>query len=305
MKDIASGLLEAIRNGHSLESAMERSGGFSRLDILVTGVGERSAALGKVFRGIGMYYQEREALRREIIRAASYPLIVLLTAIGAMYVMAAWVIPVFSGIYEQNGAELPALTRGIMRTAGSLPMLSGISMGLLLSALMLHLSLRGKDRYALTLHRLLDRLPFLGNWRYTVAMERFCNMMSMMMQAGVTLSPALQMMASHDPSTARRQAYHDILIALAAGLDLHASLSSTGRYDAVLLQLLKAGESSGRLVSAFEQAAVHYRSRLRQITSIISTWLEPVLILFTGLIVGLMLIGLYMPIFEMGNMYSM
>ncbi|NVK03788.1 MAG: type II secretion system F family protein [Flavobacteriia bacterium] len=300
-KDTIGILLDSVSKGETFRAAMEAAGVFSKYEYTTASMGELSGMLSLVLSRLGDYFEAQIAQKRLIIGAAIYPVIVLLTAVGAISFLLIFMIPMFKDVFGRNANELPAITQFMISSSEILS--ACIPYLLLITTLfsIAHLRWRSSTSYRLFRYRMLDKIPIVGAILKKNAMMRWSSAMHLMLSTGVTLSDAINMSISIDmhPHLTRdlRLASQDILV----GKSLSDSLSSSATVSARMALVLKVAEESNRLSEVFYDLSTRYENELKHQSKLISTVLEPLIIAFLGLVVGTILLAMYLPIFEMSS----
>jgi type IV pilus assembly protein PilC len=295
-------LRDAVVGGSTVSTALQQSGQFSAYEYYSVQIGEETGRLATILQELARYYTRQIKQRRQLVQALAYPVMVLGTAVGAVLFMLRFIVPMFADVFKRFGGELPPLTRAIVGLAAlvreqALPTL-GVLIGLAL--LIRWLLRRPAARYALS--RALLWLPVLGPLLRGVYLGRLCGSLALLTGAHVPLLQALALarqMLSFAPLV---QALGVIEERVLGGASLHTSLAEFSYlFDARLVALVKVGEEVNKLDYFFTLLSQQYGEEVDHRAALLSTALEPVIILFLGLVVGLILVGMYLPIFQISN----
>lgn len=295
-------LRDAVVGGSTVSAALQQSGQFSAYEYYSVQIGEETGRLATILQELARYYTRQIKQRRQLVQALAYPVMVLGTAVGAVLFMLRFIVPMFADVFKRFGGELPPLTRAIVGLAAlvreqALPTL-GVLLGLAL--LVRWLLRRPAARYALS--RVLLWLPVLGPLLRGVYLGRLCGSLALLTGAHVPLLQALALarqMLSFAPLV---QALGIIEERVLGGASLHTSLAEFSYlFDARLVALVKVGEEVNKLDYFFTLLSQQYGEEVDHRAALLSTALEPVIILFLGGVVGLILVGMYLPIFQISN----
>jgi len=295
-------LRDAVVGGRSVAAALQASGQFSAYEYYSVQIGEETGRLATILQELARYYTRQIKQRRQLVQALAYPVLVLGTAVGAVLFMLRFIVPMFADVFKRFGGELPPLTRAIVGLATlvreqALPAL-GVALGLgLLGRWLLR-----QPGPRLVLSRALLAVPILGPLLRGVYLGRLCGSLALLTGAHVPLLQALALarqMLSFAPLRLALQAVEGRVL---GGASLHASLAEFSYlFDARLVALVKVGEEVNKLDYFFALLAQQYGEEVDHRAALLSTALEPVIILFLGLVVGLILVGMYLPIFQISN----
>ncbi|MDR2129781.1 MAG: type II secretion system F family protein [Odoribacteraceae bacterium] len=290
-----------VVEGKSLHESLEATGQFSTYEIYSVKIGEESGRLTRIIKELGLYYSDKMEQHRKWTSALSYPTAVVVVAVVVIIFMVEFVVPMFEGVFARFGRELPALTRWVLAGAtflrGNLPWIAGSTM----VSLALFFRVRKRYIFKKITTQLLLKIPVARNLLLALYMHRFCQTMHLLAGAGIPLSRSVEMireMISFIPlQDALRQAGQDLV----RGISLHESMAKHKLFDRRACTLVQLGEEVNGLDVAFERLAVQYKEALRHQLELMNKLLEPLLVVLIGSLVALILIAMYLPMFDMGN----
>ena len=290
---------EKVSAGLSLAGAMELlKGQFPPVAVSLVKAGEAGGALEEVLRALAEQSEAEEELIAKVQGALWYPLFVLCGGFVTVAALLWVVVPRLALLFAETGQPLPWLTR-LMISSGK--MLAEVLGGALLGAAALFWFVRrsGKGiRWKEKTSELLARLPLLGGLVRQAEIARFSSMLSLLIGHGLTLPSALRLAAD----TLRRPQFQSQIRRsqeqVVEGMALSSSLRRAGVLEPFLLTLVAMGEAQGDLAQAFGQASDRYRREVDRRVQVLSTLIEPVLILLVGLVVGAIVVSMVLPIFQ-------
>lgn len=275
---------------------------FDNLFCSLIDAGEQSGTLETMLARVATYKEKTEALKRKIKKAMTYPSAVILVAIIVTGVLLIKVVPVFAETYDSFGGQLPAFTRLILNIselvqAWWLAVVAGaVAIGVAFSQARFR-----SPRFAALVDRLALKLPIVGNIFHDAVIARFSRTLSTTFAAGVPLIEALQSVAGAAGNAVYRDAINKVRDEVATGITLNTAMRGTGVFPVMLLQLTAIGEESGALDEMLSRAADHYEEAVDNAVDNLTTLLEPMIMAVLGVLVGGLLIGMYLPIFNLGN----
>ncbi len=275
---------------------------FDNLFCSLIEAGEQSGTLETMLARVALYKEKTEQLKRKIKKAMTYPTAVLLVAVVVTGVLLIKVVPVFAQTYESFGGALPAFTQLILRvsefvqTWWLLVVTAAIGTGIAFAQ-----ARRRSPRFSDLVDKLMLRIPIIGKILNEAVIARFARTLSTTFAAGVPLIEALSSVAGAAGNAVYRDAVLKVQSEVATGITLSASLRSTGVFPVMLLQLTAIGEESGSLDDMLSRAADHYEEMVDHSVDNLTTLLEPMIMAVLGVLVGGLLIGMYLPIFNLGN----
>ena len=298
-------LLENIRasilKGESLFGALKEQQGFTPYEYYSIQIGEETGRLVHVLENLAQYFKKQIKQQRQITGAMMYPVIVTCTSFGAVFFMLNFIVPMFADIFGRTNSELPAITQFIVNASSflksaSLPLIiiSSITISFLYTQ-------RKKERFRNILSLLVLRFPLFGEMVRKIYLGRFCNSMALLTSAKVPLLRAIQLskqMAGFYPIERSLVKIEDFIL---HGQSLHSSLAEFKVYDTKMISLIKVGEEVNELSAFFEKIAQQYSEDVEHQSALLSSIMEPFIIIFLGLFVGIILIAMYLPLFQLGN----
>lgn len=302
-KSLFEGIRQRILSGLALSDALKETERFSDYEYYSIRIGEETGKLGEVLTDLARYYKSKIQQRRKIVSAVTYPAIVLLSSIGAVFFMIKFVVPMFADVFLRFGGKLPWITAMIIGFSG---WFDRYFMFLVLFVLLLvgvYLFKRKEDWFRNFSSGLLLKVPIVGDLVKKIYLARFANTMRLLIS---TDTPLL-----HSIALVRQMInYYPIEVSLLLveqnilqGESLHKSLAVFDFYPAKMIQLIKVGEEVNRMDFFFEKIAVQYTEEVEYKTNTISSLMEPLIIIFLGLVVGVILIAMYLPMFQMSNSF--
>ncbi|QXH33833.1 type II secretion system F family protein [Pseudomonas muyukensis] len=294
-------LVRQLYEGRSLSQALAlQPRVFPALYVALVQSSERTGALGDALgRYIG-YRQRLDLVRQKLIGASVYPLLLLLVGGGVVLFLLGYVVPRFSLVFEGMGSELPWLSQVLMQIglflhAQQVPL--GLGSLAAIGALVAARRQRVVQRWA---HRQLRRLPALHQRLVMYELARFYRSLGILLQGGIPILTALGM-ARGLLGSAGAESLEQASRRVAEGLALSDALEAAQLVTPVSLRLLRAGEQSGNLGAMLERCADFHDQEIGRWVEWFVKLFEPLLMTFIGLLIGLIVILMYMPIFELAS----
>lgn len=300
-KEIWGAIRKKVIEGASLSSAIHESGKFSLYEYYTLQIGEETGHLNEVLDELANFFAAKIAQRRQVINAISYPLIVLFTAFGAIFFMLKYVVPMFSDVFKRFNSDLPTLTKVIIGLSAGFSKYVPILLLLLIVVIVIVYSQRKKTWFKKYSSVLLLKLPFIGDTVSKVYMERFCHSMNLLITSKTQLVNAIELvskMIEFYPMTTSLQSVKDDIL---KGESLHNALAKHPIYNKRMVSLIKVAEEVNQLDVIFEKLSKQYADEIKHRTSLISSMLEPIIIIFLGLLVAVILVAMYLPLFRLGT----
>jgi type IV pilus assembly protein PilC len=275
---------------------------FDNLFCSLIEAGEQSGTLETMLARVATYKEKTEQLKRKIRKAMTYPTAVLLVAVVVTGVLLIKVVPVFAQTYDSFGGSLPAFSLLILNVSEFvqdwwLPIVGfAAAVGFAFAQ-----ARRRSPQFSDFVDRMMLKIPIIGKILNEAVIARFARTLSTTFAAGVPLIEALQSVAGAAGNAVYRDAVLKVRDEVATGITLNSSLRGTGVFPVMLLQLTAIGEESGSLDDMLSRAADHYEEAVDNAVDNLTTLLEPMIMAVLGVLVGGLLIGMYLPIFNLGN----
>ncbi|WP_419699010.1 type II secretion system F family protein [Mucilaginibacter sp. NFX135] len=303
-KQLFQSVQDKVLKGAPFSQALQQSGKFSAYEVFSLEIGEETAQLTEVLEDLANFYQNKIQQRRKVISALTYPCIVMSTSFGAVFFMLKFVVPMFGDVFLRFGGELPWITQQII---GLSKAVQAYFLPFLLTAMICGGSLwyfRKHERFRKTTAALVLRLPVIGNLVQKVYLARFCNSMRLLLSARIPLLRAItlskKMIGYYPIESSLGQVENDIL----RGRSLHESLREFKIYPAKLIMQLKIAEEGNKLDVFFGRLSDQYLKEVEYKTATLNSVMQPVFTLVLGLIVGIIMVAMYLPMFQMSNTFQ-
>jgi len=301
MKKVLTNVGENIRKGLSLSEALQRHPGvFSTLFVSLTKAGEVSGNLDEILDELATYLENLDDVRRKVRSAMTYPIFMVVFLFAMMSAMFMWIIPMFSDVYVQLGANLPAATRKLVSLSEWISInfstvvasLFGVAAGLWL------VSKTRRGGYIIDSIKL--KTPIFGSLLNQSILNKFSKTAGILLNAGVPVIEAMNLIAKIVSNRVYEIAIGDATEYIRDGFNITSALRRTEIFPPILLQLSATGEETGELDTLLDKAADYYYKQVNALVERMTTLIEPILILLVGVIIGVMVIITYLPVFYLG-----
>ena len=302
-QDTIQKIRTSIQSGSDLSSALMK---FPKVfPVTYTAIiksGEATGEMHKTIAGLAKYLEDTERLKEKVKSAVRYPLFVMGFAILVVTVMVLVLIPKFAGMFESVGAKLPLLTRIIINISNfSLHFAPFLIVGCVLAWIAFVYCLRfEKFRYAVDAIKL--KIPILGKHVIHKALvSRFCRTFGFLIAGGVSVATSLEITSKVVDHRLMSQASNEIRERVVGGSSIAGEMRKQKIFPRLASKMVAVGERSGRLSEMFDRTAGYYEEELETTLQNLTTMLEPILIIFVGGIVLVVVLALYLPIFHLAN----
>ena len=294
-------ILHEIKGGSTLSDAMAMHPAyFSPLYTATVRAGEKSGALVDVLKRFIIYQKKMLVLRRKLTTAFIYPVMVVTFVIAVMSLFLFYVIPSFTQMYSEQGGSLPFLTRMLISFTGSFTSFGPfILLGAVMSGIGIY-SWQKTDRGKKMLDKIKLRLPVIGTLVIQYLISQLARTLATLLRGGIPLVQALDTTAGAINNTIVAQGLKESRKMVTEGVSLAEAFERTRLMPDMTVRMVEVGESSGDLPQMLEDVADFYEEGADAQIPVLTTLIEVAIILFLGLVVAVIVLALYMPIFQMG-----
>jgi type IV pilus assembly protein PilC len=303
-KTLFSTLKNNIVGGTTLSDAIKLSEKFSDYEFFSLQIGEESGKLSLVLQQLAAYYQSKIKQRRQLVSALSYPLLVLSTSFGAIFFMMNFIVPMFADIFKRFGGNLPAITQAIVSISAIINNYILYVLVLIIGLLFFLLSQKEKIWFKKYSAKAMIKIPLMGALIKKIYLARFCYSMNLLISSKIPILRALDMIKKMIGFYPIEVAITQIEAEILQGNSLHQSMAAHEVFPKRMVSLVKVGEEVNQLEVFFEKIAKQYTEEIEHQTGLIGSLIEPVMIIFLGLVVGIILIAMYLPLFQLSNSFQ-
>ena len=264
--------------------------------------GEASGSLETMLDRVALYKEKTEALKQKIKKAVKYPIAVVCVAVIVTGILLVKVVPTFQELFQGFGAELPAFTQFVIGLSEGLQ--ANFLMVLIVGAALIIGFTEARKRsqgFHDAVDRLLLRIPVVGPITHKATVARFARTLSTTFAAGVPLIEALDACAGATGNVVYRKAVLQVKEDVATGQQLQFAMRSTGVFPAMALQMTAIGEESGALDAMLAKVATYYEDEVDNLVDGLTSMLEPMIMAILGVLIGGLIIAMYLPIFQLGQ----
>lgn len=305
MRDVIKDVCSRVEGGDSFSEALSKHPKvFSRLYISMVGAGEKGGLLAEILARLATYLENTARLRKKVKSAMMYPTIVTVVAILITTFLLIKVIPVFGEIYDGFGSKLPAPTQfmiNLSKFVSSWFILIFLAMGGLVYA-WLHFIKTKSGREFWDARRI--KLPVFGPIAHKICLARFSRTLSSLIRSGVPILEVLQIVSQTVGNVVMEKAIKQAASDIERGESISAALGKHPVFPNMLIRMCTAGEQTGKIDSMLERISDFLDEEIETTLSGLTSLIEPILIVFLGVVVGGMVICMFLPIFKLSEVVS-
>ncbi len=299
-------MLETVRRdvegGSTLADALrQHPKGFTELYCNMVAAGEAGGILDVILRRLSVYLEKAVALKAAVRSASIYPIIIISVAGCVVFVILWKVIPTFASLFAGLGAQLPLPTRIIVAASN---FIAGYSVFVFVGAIVFAVAIRQfykTDTGERFLDGLVLRSPVIGMIMRKIAVARFCRTLGTLVSSGVPILDGLDITAKTAGNRVIKDAVMETRVNIEAGKSISAPLAATRVFPPMVTQMISVGEETGALDTMLSKIADFYEDEVDTAVDNLMALLEPLMIVFLGVVIGGIVISMYLPMFDLIN----
>lgn len=300
-------LLMDVRN--DIEQGTSMAAAFSKhpkyFDVFycnLVAAGEAGGVLENLLDKLAVYMEKTQAIKKKIKSALTYPIAVVVVAVVLVIIMMMFVLPEFKKVYDGMNAEMPALTLFMMSISDFMVEWGWLVIIGLIGAVV---ALIQWHKRSFTLQKRVDafllKMPIFGTIVEKGTIARWARTTATLFTAGVPLVEALDSVAGASGNIIYEEATYSIRNQVNQGTSLTTAMNSTDLFPNMVLQMASIGEESGSLDSMLNKAAEFYEEEVDMAVATLSSLMEPIIMVVLGSIIGVILVSMYLPLFNLGS----
>ena len=305
MRDMVNGIKTEVEGGSNLTGALRKyPESFDDLFCSLVEAGEQSGTLETLLGEIAEYKEKSESLKKKIKKAMFYPIAVLVVAMVVTGILLVFVVPQFEALFAGMGGDLPAFTRMIVNASEFMQSWWYILVAIIAAIV---ISFKQAKKRSVQFGRFLDRImlkaPVFGDIIHKAATARFARTLATMSKAGVPLVEAMDSVAG----TAGNYVFQTAIIKMkdeaSTGQRLTTSIENSGLFSNMVVQMVSIGEEAGSIDDMLGKVADYYEEEVDNAVDAMTSLMEPMIMAFLGVVIGGLVVGMYLPIFKMGDAF--
>ena len=291
-----------VETGSSLSQAFrEHPNHFDPLYCNLVQAGETAGMLDGILDRLASYKEKILAIKSKIKSALFYPIAVIVVAVVVVWVIMVFVIPAFKQVFTSFGANLPWLTQVVINISDFFVKWWWAIFLVMMGAFVgIRLSIKRSEAVRFWIHRTMLKLPIVGTILEKATIARWTRTLQTMFAAGVPLVESLDAVGGASGNMVYVAATKRIQTEVSTGTSLTNAMGATNLFPTMVLQMTQIGEESGSLDNMLGKIADYYEREVDDAVAALSSLLEPVIIVFLGVVVGGLVVAMYLPIFKLG-----
>mgnify|MGYP001348518962 FL=1 len=296
-------LREDVIQGKRLgQSMMKYPGVFDNTYSSLVTAGDSSGNLDTIFNKLADYLEESASIRQKVISALTYPFILIGFSIIVIVSLLVFVLPQVINQFIKAGAELPLITKLLLGLSNNIFIILFIILAIYIGLALLYKRFISEENNHISAHKRFLKIPLIGNFILTSEIERFSSTMALIMESGTNLDTALD-----ESAKVFNNKYLNSLIIEAKndvieGKDFIYTLNQTNIFPDIFIQLISSGYKSGNLIKMFHKSSSFLKNEIETKRSIFLSLLEPLVIIFMGGFIMLIVLAILIPIMQMNTL---
>lgn len=292
-----------VSGGTTLADALEKHPKvFDDLYVNMVRAGEAGGVLNTILNRIALFIEKANRLKKKVKGAMIYPATIVVVAIGVVSILLIFVIPVFAELYGSMGRALPAPTQ-ITINISNFFRAYFVHVVVIIALIVVGIKMYYKTaKGRMVIDGILLKMPILGDLLRKVAVARFSQNMSLLLASGVPILEGLAITAKTAGNKVIEKAIMDARISISEGKTVAEPLEKSGVFPPMVCQMVSVGENTGALDNMLKRVGDFYEEGVDNSVNNITALMEPMIMVFLGIVLGGLVISMYLPIFQLGSL---
>lgn len=303
LKEIFASINDDLNSGLSMTEASEKfRSKLGDVVIAMISLGESTGNMAESLSKLAQMLNEVWENQRKFKKAMRYPMVIMTALAIAFTVLMMYVVPKFREIFEELGADLPLPTRILLNIEYALNHYGFLILGIIVGTIIgIKLAYKNNDQFKRGWDKYILKVYLFGKIVFYSTMSRFMLIFTELVKAGIPIADALDTAVLMVDNEELKTKLSTVKIAVQQGVSLTEAMRNTGLYESMLIQMVSAGEKSGSLDKMLGNVTNYYKEKFDDIIDNISSYVEPILLLFMAAMVLLMALGIFMPMWDLGK----
>lgn len=300
-REVLRDIRESLDNGRPLSTSMQRTGVFSAFYVAMVYVGETTGMLEEIFLRLYNHLEFQELMRNQVKSALRYPIFVMIAMMVAIVVINLFVIPAFAKVYAGFNAQLPLLTRMLIGFSEFMVATWWLQALILIAAIFGCRSYVNSESGRYKWDRMKMRIPVAGKIVLKATMARFARSLALAIRSGVPIVQGLTLVGQTVENAFVARQIDRMRDGVERGESVLRTASHAGIFTPVVLQMVMVGEESGALDDMMQEIADIYQREVEYELKTLGAQIEPILIIGLGILVLILALGVFLPIWDLGQ----
>lgn len=300
LKEALGTISVEVKEGIALSDSMKKYPKlFPELLVQMIHSGEISGQLEDVMNRMATYFEKQYRIKQKVSTALTYPIVVASFAIIITVFLLVFIVPIFGDLFSSFGGELPLITQMVLGFSGFIQQFWWLFIGLLLSLAVAFVQIKKRETGAYLLDKMVLKLPIVGSFVQKAVLARMTQTLSSLLNSSVPILQAVEVTSSVVGNRVVRDVLLESKTSLERGESLAKPMEGHWVFPSLIIQMIRVGESSGSLDEMLKKVADVYDQEVQEASDKLQSLIEPVLIIFLALIVGLIVLSIVVPMFSL------
>jgi type IV pilus assembly protein PilC len=304
-KKMIQDILQFVINGVSLSEALNKIDKFTPYEYYSIKIGEETGRLNEVLKELVTFFDKKIEQNRKIVSAFSYPTVVIVVAVVAITFMLNFIVPMFEDVFEKFKSDLPYLTKVVIKASHFFSQYGLLFVLVFLVLLGIYIFFKKQLWFRKINTAIILKIPLFGELIRKIQISRFCISMELLISSKIPIIHAIRLMQKMIGFYPIQSSLEIIENDIMHGKNLHDSLKKFPIYDKRMISLIKVGEEVNQLDVVFGKLKEQYMKEIDHQTGIVSSVMEPVMIILIGFFVAIILIAMYLPMFQLSTSFNL
>jgi type IV pilus assembly protein PilC len=301
-RGIVKNIKERIEGGARFAEALkEFPQCFDPLYVNLVTAGEEGGMIDTVLNRLAIYMEKSAKLIKKVKSAMIYPISIIVVAVGVVLVLLVFVIPVFETMFKDMGAELPMPTQVVVNLSRLVKSTIHFMIAGLVVAVFLFKRYYGTQKGRRQIDKLILKLPIFGVLAIKASVARVTRTLATLLSSGVPILESLAIVAKVAGNTIVEDSLVVARLRISEGRSMSEPLEESGVFPPMVVQMIQVGEATGQLDNMLNRIADFYEEDVDNLVSNLTALMEPMIMMFLGVILGGLIIAMYLPIFKLGT----
>ena len=301
-KPVLRTITEKVEQGQAFSEALaEHPRVFSRLYVSMVEAGETGGLIAEILNRLASYLEATARLKKKVKSAMAYPVIVCFIAMSIALFLIVKVIPIFAGIYKDFGAQLPAPTQVLISISNVIRTYFLLTLITVAAGVFGFFRLKRTKRGAAIWDHAKLRVPIFGKLIHKIAISRFARTFAALLRSGVPILETLHIVGQSSGNSVVEKAVEQTAASIERGDNLALALRQHSIFPPMLVRMVSAGEQTGKVDVMLEKISDFYDEEIEATLSGLTSLIEPLLIVFLGVVVGSIVVCMFLPIFKLNQ----
>ena len=301
LKALFEQMATQLKRGKRFFEILKEDANVSAYDWVAVKIGEETGHIATIITALSSHYQRRYEHRNKFTMALLYPMMIVFTSLLVLLFMLYAVVPMFEDIFIQNKVTLPPLTQFILALSSFVKTYGLLMFFIVVLSIILLRFFRNNDYYRRLKENFILQIPGLGSFIKMSYMTQFLNALALLISARIPLLNALKLTREMIRFIPLENAIYRVEQSVLEGESLYKAMQATAFFDHGMISFVKVGEAAHQLDTIFEQLFQQYQDKIFLKSKKLTTLMEPVLILIVGVLVAVILIAMYLPMFKLST----